>query len=83
MHSQDDLFHVSYAILCDGGAGETFEWVHEGHYRIVLEQVCNNPSISAWHVESLLKERKYTMYGEMEFRNKFWGKTADLIPVGR
>jgi hypothetical protein len=37
-------------------------------------QVCHHPPISAWMVESTHKEAvgQYTMYGELEFRTKFW-----------
>jgi hypothetical protein len=40
-----------------------------------MRQVCHHPPISAWMVESTCKEPElhYSMYGEVEFRTKFWG----------
>ena len=45
-------------------------------------QVSHHPPVTAFHTSGKAADREYAFYGEIELRNKFWGKTAELIPVG-
>lgn len=40
-------------------------------------QVSHHPPILAYHFENMLHD--YTMYGEAEIKNKFWGKSVEVI----
>ena len=40
-------------------------------------QVSHHPPILAYHFENMLYG--YTIYGEAEIKNKFWGKSVEVI----
>ncbi|KAI1290445.1 Oxysterol-binding protein-related protein 1 [Halotydeus destructor] len=59
--------------------GETFELtVDEYDYRVVCEQVSHHPPVSALFGES----EHFEMYGTVQPRLKFWGKSIDIKPEG-
>ncbi|KAH0626791.1 hypothetical protein JD844_001999 [Phrynosoma platyrhinos] len=41
-------------------------------------QVCHHPPISACHAES----DNFVFWQDMKWKNKFWGKSLEIIPVG-
>ncbi|KAM4688494.1 oxysterol-binding protein-related protein 3 isoform 1-T1 [Discoglossus pictus] len=59
--------------------GETFECVKEDQgFRFIAEQVSHHPPISACHAES----EKFVFYQDIRWKNKFWGKSMEIVPVG-
>ncbi|GBG70996.1 hypothetical protein CBR_g8295 [Chara braunii] len=61
--------------------GETYEWASpEGRTKFIAEQVSHHPPIMAFNCEGL--DGQYCIYGEMELRNKFWGKSVEILPIG-
>ncbi|CAL9703296.1 unnamed protein product [Knipowitschia caucasica] len=61
--------------------GETFELIREDEgYRLVSEQVCHHPPVSAFHAESLNKD--FVFHGSIYPKLKFWGKSIEAEPKG-
>ncbi|XP_015742736.1 oxysterol-binding protein-related protein 7 isoform X5 [Python bivittatus] len=59
--------------------GETYECVRpDKGFRFISEQVSHHPPISACHVES----DSFILWQDMKWKNKFWGKSLEIIPVG-
>ncbi|XP_060636885.2 oxysterol-binding protein-related protein 7 isoform X1 [Anolis sagrei] len=59
--------------------GETYECVRpDKGFRFVSEQVCHHPPVSACHAES----DNFVFWQDMKWKNKFWGKSLEIIPVG-
>ncbi|KAH7365710.1 hypothetical protein KP509_18G041900 [Ceratopteris richardii] len=62
--------------------GETYEWQSvDGRLRFIAEQVSHHPPVLAFHSENLISD--YTIYGEVEVKNRFWGKSVEVFPAGR
>ncbi|MCO5593728.1 hypothetical protein L7F22_047745 [Adiantum nelumboides] len=62
--------------------GETYEWQSlDGHLRFIAEQVSHHPPILAFHSENVSSD--YSIYGEVEIKNRFWGKSVEVFPAGR
>ncbi|KAL2608829.1 hypothetical protein R1flu_027402 [Riccia fluitans] len=60
--------------------GETYEWLAPDEKSWFLaEQVSHHPPIMAFHSEGA---GDYTIYGEIEVKNKFWGKSVEVQPTG-
>ncbi|KAL3676842.1 hypothetical protein R1sor_026790 [Riccia sorocarpa] len=61
--------------------GETYEWVAPDEKSWFLaEQVSHHPPIMAFHSEGAAGD--YSIYGEIEVKNKFWGKSVEVQPTG-
>ncbi|XP_074835014.1 oxysterol-binding protein-related protein 7 isoform X2 [Carettochelys insculpta] len=59
--------------------GETYECVRpDKGFRFISEQVCHHPPVSACHAES----DNFIFWQDMKWKNKFWGKSLEIIPVG-
>uniref|UniRef100_A0A8C4YET3 Oxysterol-binding protein n=1 Tax=Gopherus evgoodei TaxID=1825980 RepID=A0A8C4YET3_9SAUR len=59
--------------------GETYECVRpDKGFRFISEQVCHHPPISACHAES----DNFIFWQDMKWKNKFWGKSLEIVPVG-
>uniref|UniRef100_A0A8D0AZG1 Oxysterol binding protein like 7 n=1 Tax=Salvator merianae TaxID=96440 RepID=A0A8D0AZG1_SALMN len=59
--------------------GETYECVRpDKGFRFISEQVCHHPPISVCHAES----DNFIFWQDMKWKNKFWGKSLEIIPVG-
>ncbi|MBN3305459.1 OSBL6 protein, partial [Amia calva] len=59
--------------------GETYECLREDKgFRYVAEQVSHHPPISACYAES----ENFTFWQDQRWKNKFWGKSVEVIPVG-
>uniref|UniRef100_A0A8C1M0F1 Oxysterol-binding protein n=1 Tax=Cyprinus carpio TaxID=7962 RepID=A0A8C1M0F1_CYPCA len=59
--------------------GETYECDRpDKGFRYVAEQVSHHPPISACHAES----KNYIFWQDVRWRNKFWGKSMEIVPVG-
>jgi oxysterol-binding protein 1 len=59
--------------------GETYELIKpERGFRYIAEQVSHHPPISACHCESDI----YEYYADTSLKNKFWGKSIEVIPLG-
>ncbi|XP_066571710.1 oxysterol-binding protein-related protein 3 isoform X1 [Amia ocellicauda] len=59
--------------------GETYECDREDKgFRFIAEQVSHHPPISACHGES----KNFSFWQDMRWKNKFWGKSMEIIPVG-
>ncbi|XP_018429158.1 PREDICTED: oxysterol-binding protein-related protein 3 isoform X2 [Nanorana parkeri] len=59
--------------------GETYESINElKGYRFIAEQVSHHPPVSACHAES----DKFALYQDIRWKNKFWGKSMEIVPVG-
>lgn len=59
--------------------GETFECVREDRgFRLISEQVCHHPPISACHAES----DNFCFWQDQRWKNKFWGKSLEIMPTG-
>ncbi|XP_041671933.1 oxysterol-binding protein-related protein 7 [Cheilinus undulatus] len=59
--------------------GETFECIREDRgFRLISEQVCHHPPISACHAES----DKFSFWQDQRWKNKFWGKSLEILPTG-
>ncbi|GIL87005.1 hypothetical protein Vretimale_14185 [Volvox reticuliferus] len=62
--------------------GETFEWqAPDGSSRYLCEQVSHHPPVSCFVAEGA-GPQGYELYGEVETKTKFWGKTIDCILAG-
>uniref|UniRef100_A0A674IQ53 Oxysterol-binding protein n=1 Tax=Terrapene triunguis TaxID=2587831 RepID=A0A674IQ53_9SAUR len=63
--------------------GETYECVRpDKGFRFISEQVCHHPPVSACHAES---DNFIFWQGEHQgigWKNKFWGKSLEIVPVG-
>uniref|UniRef100_A0A8C4R8F3 Oxysterol-binding protein n=1 Tax=Eptatretus burgeri TaxID=7764 RepID=A0A8C4R8F3_EPTBU len=59
--------------------GETYECVREDHgFKFHAEQVSHHPPISACHCES----RNFNFWQDIRWKNKFWGKSMEIVPEG-
>ncbi|CAB1333893.1 unnamed protein product, partial [Coregonus sp. 'balchen'] len=59
--------------------GETYECDRpEKSLRFVAEQVSHHPPISVCHADS----KNYIFWQDMRWKNKFWGKSMEIVPVG-
>lgn len=59
--------------------GETFECMRaDKGFRFIAEQVSHHPPVSACHCES----KSYTFWQDMRWKNKFWGKSMEIVPMG-
>ncbi|XP_027144992.1 oxysterol-binding protein-related protein 7 [Larimichthys crocea] len=59
--------------------GETYECVREDRgFRLISEQVCHHPPISACHAES----DNFSFWQDQRWKNKFWGKSLEILPTG-
>ncbi|KAM6964428.1 oxysterol-binding protein-related protein 7 isoform 1-T2 [Tautogolabrus adspersus] len=59
--------------------GETYEFVKEDRgFRLISEQVCHHPPISACHAES----DNFSFWQDQRWKNKFWGKSLEILPTG-
>ncbi|XP_063156834.1 oxysterol-binding protein-related protein 7 isoform X3 [Candoia aspera] len=59
--------------------GETYECVRpDKGFRFISEQVSHHPPVSACHAES----DNFIFWQDMKWKNKFWGKSLEIIPVG-
>ncbi|KAJ7992193.1 hypothetical protein DPEC_G00275990 [Dallia pectoralis] len=59
--------------------GETYESVREDRgFRYVAEQVSHHPPCSAVHAES----KNFTFWQDQRWKNKFWGKSLEIISSG-
>jgi len=59
--------------------GETYQLQQDG-FRIVCEQVCHHPPVSAFHAESL--SEGFVFHGSIYPKTKFWGKSVEFQPKG-
>ncbi|XP_067891607.1 oxysterol-binding protein-related protein 6 isoform X3 [Heterodontus francisci] len=60
--------------------GETYECIREDKgFRFFAEQVSHHPPISACHCES----KKFVFWQDVRWKNKFWGKSMEILPIGR
>jgi len=59
--------------------GETYQ-LQQQDFRIVCEQVCHHPPVSAFHAESL--DQGFSFHGSMYPKVKFWGKSIEFQPKG-
>ncbi|XP_049635023.1 LOW QUALITY PROTEIN: oxysterol-binding protein-related protein 7 [Suncus etruscus] len=59
--------------------GETYECERPDRgFRFISEQVSHHPPISACHAES----ENFIFWQDMKWKNKFWGKSLEIVPVG-
>ncbi|XP_078501716.1 oxysterol-binding protein-related protein 7 [Lissotriton helveticus] len=59
--------------------GETYESDRpDKGFRFISEQVSHHPAVSACHAES----DNYVFWQDMKWKNKFWGKSLEIVPVG-
>ncbi|XP_076136759.1 oxysterol-binding protein-related protein 3 isoform X2 [Alosa pseudoharengus] len=59
--------------------GETYECQRpDKGFNFLAEQVSHHPPVSACHAES----KNFTFWQDMRWRNKFWGKSMEIVPVG-
>uniref|UniRef100_A0A665X804 Oxysterol-binding protein n=1 Tax=Echeneis naucrates TaxID=173247 RepID=A0A665X804_ECHNA len=59
--------------------GETYECIREDKgFCFFSEQVSHHPPVSACHCES----KNFTFWQDMRWKNKFWGKSMEVLPVG-
>uniref|UniRef100_A0A8C4NG91 Oxysterol-binding protein n=1 Tax=Eptatretus burgeri TaxID=7764 RepID=A0A8C4NG91_EPTBU len=59
--------------------GETYECEREDRaFQFIAEQVSHHPPISACHCES----KKFIFWQDIRWKNKFWGKSMEIIPIG-
>ncbi|KAF3704127.1 Oxysterol-binding protein-related protein 6 [Channa argus] len=59
--------------------GETYECVRKDRgFRLISEQVCHHPPISACHADS----ENFTFWQDQRWKNKFWGKSVEILPTG-
>ncbi|KAH9572060.1 hypothetical protein CY35_02G126900 [Sphagnum magellanicum] len=59
--------------------GETYEFQDDRSW-FLAEQVSHHPPIFAFHTESNC--RSYQCYGEIEIKNKFWGRSIEVLCNG-
>eukprot|EP00002_Diphylleia_rotans_P011024 TRINITY_DN2188_c0_g1_i1.p1 TRINITY_DN2188_c0_g1~~TRINITY_DN2188_c0_g1_i1.p1 ORF type:complete len:740 (-),score=160.82 TRINITY_DN2188_c0_g1_i1:432-2651(-) len=57
--------------------GESYEFEDE-EIRFISEQVSHHPPITAFHTQG----HDFQIFGEILIKNKFWGKSVELNPVG-
>jgi len=60
--------------------GETYQLEQDG-FRIVCEQVCHHPPVSAFHAEET-ENKKFVFRGSIYPKTKFWGKSIEFQPKG-
>ncbi|XP_026207371.1 oxysterol-binding protein-related protein 7 [Anabas testudineus] len=59
--------------------GETYECISEDRgFRLISEQVCHHPPISACHADS----ENFSFWQDQRWKNKFWGKSVEILPTG-
>ncbi|XP_070847353.1 oxysterol-binding protein-related protein 7 [Chaetodon trifascialis] len=59
--------------------GETYECIREDRgFRLISEQVCHHPPISACHGQS----ENFSFWQDQRWKNKFWGKSLEILPTG-
>uniref|UniRef100_H2YR79 Oxysterol-binding protein n=1 Tax=Ciona savignyi TaxID=51511 RepID=H2YR79_CIOSA len=59
--------------------GETYEHIRDNkNLRFVAEQVSHHPPISACHCTG----EGFEYWRDVRFKNKFWGKSMEVFPVG-
>ncbi|XP_060721913.1 oxysterol-binding protein-related protein 3a isoform X2 [Tachysurus vachellii] len=59
--------------------GETYECERpDKGFRFISEQVSHHPPVSACHCES----KNFTLWQDVRWKNKFWGRTMEIVPVG-
>ncbi|XP_054454961.1 oxysterol-binding protein-related protein 7 [Anoplopoma fimbria] len=59
--------------------GETYECLREDRgFRLISEQVCHHPPISACHAQS----DNFSFWQDQRWKNKFWGKSLEILPTG-
>ncbi|XP_034414657.1 oxysterol-binding protein-related protein 7 [Cyclopterus lumpus] len=59
--------------------GETYECDREDRgFRLLSEQVCHHPPISACHADS----ENFSFWQDQRWKNKFWGKSLEIQPTG-
>ncbi|XP_033831043.1 oxysterol-binding protein-related protein 3-like [Periophthalmus magnuspinnatus] len=59
--------------------GETYECDRpDKGFRFIAEQVSHHPPVSACHTDS----RNFTFWQDMRWKNKFWGKSMEIVPMG-
>lgn len=59
--------------------GETYQLERPDlGFRLVSEQVCHHPPISAFHIES----KSFKFHGSIHPKLKFWGKSVEINPKG-
>nr|XP_055076344.1 oxysterol-binding protein-related protein 3a [Misgurnus anguillicaudatus] len=59
--------------------GETYECLRpDKGFRFISEQVSHHPPVSACHCES----KNYTLWQDVRWKNKFWGKSMEIVPMG-
>ncbi|KAI3364925.1 hypothetical protein L3Q82_001105 [Scortum barcoo] len=59
--------------------GETYECIREDRgFRLISEQVCHHPPISACHAQS----ENFCFWQDQRWKNKFWGKSLEILPTG-
>ncbi|XP_076616222.1 oxysterol-binding protein-related protein 7 isoform X2 [Chaetodon auriga] len=59
--------------------GETYECIREARgFRLISEQVCHHPPISACHAQS----ENFSFWQDQRWKNKFWGKSLEILPTG-
>ncbi|KAH3896816.1 hypothetical protein DPMN_020997, partial [Dreissena polymorpha] len=59
--------------------GETYELDRPDlGFRLISEQVCHHPPISAFHIDATL----YKFHGSINPKLKFWGKSVEINPKG-
>ncbi|XP_062867839.1 oxysterol-binding protein-related protein 3a isoform X2 [Trichomycterus rosablanca] len=59
--------------------GETYECERpDKGFRFISEQVSHHPPVSACHCES----KNFTLWQDVRWKNKFWGKSMEIIPMG-
>lgn len=66
--------------------GETYEWQSpDTKYRFLSEQVSHHPPVSCCYAEGSVGSNvqgSFELYGELETRTKFWGRSLELIMCG-
>ncbi|XP_019945792.1 oxysterol-binding protein-related protein 6 isoform X2 [Paralichthys olivaceus] len=59
--------------------GETYECIREDKgFCFFSEQVSHHPPISTSHCES----KNFTLWQDVRWKNKFWGKSMEILPIG-
>jgi len=61
--------------------GETYQ-LQQHDFRIVCEQVCHHPPVSAFHAEGGLNGQDYVFHGSIYPKVRFWGKSIEFQPKG-
>lgn len=59
--------------------GETYQ-LEQDDFKVVCEQVCHHPPVSAFHAESA--EKEFLFHGAIYPKVKFWGKSIEFQPKG-